>query len=235
MEVVEQFSLCPWARSAREAGEVAVRVVSGNPARTARHGRFSDEGLQVGVQAAALAAARELLASPANVICLVVVLDPGCDRLTLRDVRTAATQALPSAGVADFHPDGPLDTTTPARLVSFLRRAPDPLIQLVPFRILDGVRSQPPTMQLAQQVQQLWQQAHGSGVAPVFPKELMHRDIADTIAERNHARIAPDGGSRMAAVLADIAADREVAYTRVGLLAPRDMRDGSADAAPSLR
>src|SRR4029077_16934252 len=98
-----------------------------------------------------------------------------------RALRDRVAAAIPTAGVADFHPDAPLDLATPARLVPFLRRAPDPLLQLVPLALLDAVRAPPPVADLVRQAQILGCRA-----------EPARGDIADRIAGANHARISAD-------------------------------------------
>ncbi len=211
IEVVEQFGLCPWARAARENGEVAIDIILGS-AKTARRGQYGDEGLAAETEERALAAGAALLALPTTKIGIVVVVDAQCDRIALRELRTKATAAQKIAGVADFHPDAEPDFATPARLVSFIRRAPDPFLQFVPFAVIDGVRGGVQSVDRAAQIALLANKGNLVGVPA--PKQ----DIADVIAARNHERLAPDRGAEMLAVLDDINADRERSYVRVGLL-----------------
>jgi hypothetical protein len=208
IEVVEQFGLCPWARAARENGEVAIDIIVGS-AKTARRGHYGDDGLAAATEQRALAAGAALLALSTTKIGIVVVVDAQCDRIALRELRTKATAAQKIAGVADFHPDAEPDFATPARLVSFIRRAPDPFLQFVPFAVIDGVRGGVQTVDLAAQIALLANK--GNVAAP-------RQDIGDVIAARNHERLAPDRGAEMLAVLDDINADRERSYARVGLL-----------------
>lgn len=212
VEVVENFGLCPWARAARENAEIAIEVVIG-ATPTKLRGQFGDDGLPAMVEQRALAAGAQLIALPTTKLAIVVVIDPQCDRIALRELRTKATAAIPSAGVADFHPDADADFATPARLVTFLRRAPDPFLQFVPFAILDAVRGGVQTVDRAAQLALL--ASKGTDVSVALPRE----DIGDVIAARNHARLAPDRGAEMLAVLNDIESDRERSYRMVGLLA----------------
>ena len=212
VEVVEYFGLCPWARAARENAEIAVAVVLG-AAPTKRREQYGDQGLPATVEHQALVAGTQLIALPTTKLAIVVVIDPQCDRIALRELRTKASAAIPSAGVADFHPDADADFATPARLVAFLRRAPDPFLQFVPFAILDAVRGGVQTVDRAAQLALL--ATKGTGCPVALPRE----DIGDVIAGRNHARLAPDRGAEMLAVLEDIEADRERSYRMVGLLA----------------
>lgn len=212
VEVVEYFGLCPWARAARENSEIAIEVVLG-ATPTKRRGQYGDDGLAAALEQRVLVAAAQLIALPTTKLAIVVVVDPQCDRIALRELRTKATAAIPTAGVADFHPDAEADFGTPARLVSFLRRAPDPFLQLVPFAILDAVRGGVQTVDRAAQLALL--ATKGAGCPMALPRE----DIGDVIAARNHARLAPDRGAEILAVLEDIENDRARSYQTVGLLA----------------
>lgn len=185
VEVVEAYELCPWARSARLGEELAVDVLWGAPPIDAW-----------------VAAAAALLARPGTRVAMVVAPEwPG----SMRALRDAVSTRLPDAGTADFHPDAALDLATPARLVPYLRRSPDPMLQLVPLALLDRVRSRPQAADLVEQVRML-------GGILTDPQD----DIADRIAEANHARVARDP-AELAARLAAIADDRARSYARVGI------------------
>jgi hypothetical protein len=123
----------------------------------------------------------------------------------LRAVRDRVVTRVPAAGVADFHPEAALDLASPARLVPFLRRSPDPLLQLVPLALLDSVRGAPPTADRVTQVQML------GGIAPPS-----RGDVADRIAAANHATVTAHA-AQIAGVLDDIAADRRASYARAGI------------------
>ena len=144
VEVVEAYALCPWAKPARLAGEIAVDVVFGAP------------------DAAAFAtAATALLARAETRVAMVVAPELAVDPAALRAIRDRVAALIPDAGVADFHPHAGLDLASPARLVPFLRRSPDPMLQLVPLAILENVRAAPPVADRAMQAQIL------GGAAPV--------------------------------------------------------------------
>jgi hypothetical protein len=123
----------------------------------------------------------------------------------LRAVRDHMVARIPTAGIADFHPEAALDLASPARLVPYLRRAPDALLQLVPLALLDCVRGAPPAVDRALQVQML----RGTAVPP-------RGDVADRIAAANHATVTAHA-ARVAAVIDDIAADRRASYARAGI------------------
>src|SRR5215467_13134538 len=99
VEVVERHDLCPWARGARERGELAVAIVWGAP------------------DLAAWRAAAERALGPGVVVAMIVAPELAIARPALAAVRDQLAAALPTAGIAEFHPDAALDLATPARLV----------------------------------------------------------------------------------------------------------------------
>lgn len=192
VEVVEAYDLCPWARAARQGGEVAVEVVWGSP---------SDD--------AWVAAAEALLAREATRVAMVIAPELDATPAELRAVRDRVASRIPAAGVAEFHPGAALDLTSPARLVPFVRRAPDPLLQLVPLAILDAVRAAPPAAPRATQAQMLG----GRAAAPRL-------DVAERIAAANHATMSR-AHAEIEARLDAIAADRAASYALVGISGSR--------------
>jgi hypothetical protein len=181
VEVVEHFGLCPWARAARLAGEVSIEVVWGNPADMAW-----------------LAAAARALASPGTRVAIVVAPDLTASRAELATVRDRVAAAIANVGVADFHPDAPLDLATPARAVAFARRAPDRLLQLVPLEVLAAARSPSPAADRARQVE----------ILLGAPADVA---VADRIARDNHATLSAHA-AEISRVLDDIARDRAASY-----------------------
>jgi hypothetical protein len=161
VEVVEAYELCPWARTARLGGELAVDIVFETP-----------------TLADWIARAEALLARPTTRVAMIVAPDLAGSLAELRAIRDAVAARVRTAGVAEFHPDAAFDATTPARLVPALRRSPFAMLQLVPLAILDAVRAAPPPPALVAQAQML------GGHAPL-PRD----DIASRIAAANHARV----------------------------------------------
>jgi hypothetical protein len=188
VEIVETYDFCPWAKAARTGGEVAVEVLWGTPTLEAW-----------------IAAGRRLLAQPEARVAMIVAPELAATPAELRAVRDQVAAQIKSAGIAEFHPDAPLDLASPARLVPYLRRSPDPLLQLVPLELLDNVRAYPAVVDLTDQAQML------RGLA-----EPTRVDVADALADTNHARVAADAAA-IAATLDDIAADRRRSYARVGI------------------
>lgn len=192
VEIVEAYGLCPWARPARLGGEVAVEVLWGEPTADAW-----------------AAAGEALLSRPETRVAMVVAPESAVTPGELRAARDHVGSRLKHAGIAHFHPDAELDLATPARLVPFLRRSPDPLLQLVPFALLESVRAEPPTVDRLLQAQMLGGQAAS-----------LRGDVADRIAEDNHARVTSETAA-IVACLDDIARDRRESYARAGIRSSR--------------
>lgn len=190
VEVVERFQLCPWAAGARLGGEIAVEVVFGAPAPE----RW-------------LAAIDHAFRDPAIRVAMIVAPELALELPAFRALRDRIVAQRPAYGIAEFHPRAALDLATPARLVPWLRRAPDPLLQCVPLALLDSVRATPLPSR-AQQAQIL----RGLGAPP--------RDVAAQIAETNHAT-ASAARAAIEEALDAIDRDRAAAYARVGLSGSR--------------
>lgn len=187
-EVVERYELCPWARSAREHGELAVGILWGEPSLDAWR-----------------AEAARLLAASTTAVAMLVAPESQLTRAALAALRDRVAEQLPAAGLAEFHPDAPLDLASPARLVPFLRRSPDPLLQLVPLRLLDAARAAPPSADRAQQAAML------GGLAA-----LPRLALGARIAAANHASVTA-AHAEILARLDAIADDRRASYAAAGI------------------
>lgn len=183
VEVVERYGFCPWATSARVNHEIGVEVVWGTPAID----DFVD-------------AIDRSFAAPTIRVAMIVAPELTIDLRALHTLRNRVAEQRPAYGIAEFHPAGAIDLATPARLVPWLRRSPDPLLQCVPLTLLETVRakSQPDRMLQAQIIQ---------GLAKV------PRDVEAQIAEANHATTTAHR-AQIEAVLDDITRDRDAAYAR---------------------
>ena len=153
-EFVEAWNLCPWARFCREAGKLHRKVLlvqGGEPGSAA----FQAAALEVD---AAIAAVEALPQGTVEVGLLILpALEPSLtlgtegalrfERLC-NAVRAATdarhTQREPPFFCVPFHPDFPEDLATPARAVRFIRRSPDPTLQLVRRSLLREVRGRTP-------------------------------------------------------------------------------------------
>ncbi len=192
VEVVERYDLCPWARGTRQGGELAVDVVWGTPTL----GEWTT-------------AAEALLARENTRVAMVIAPELSITPVELHTVRGVVALRIPTAGVAEFHPDATLDLATPARLVPFVRRSPDPLLQLVPLALLDQVRAGSPSAGLAHQAMIL-----GGHAPPPRP------EMAERIASANHARIR-EQHAEMASTLAAISEDRARSYAALAITSSR--------------
>lgn len=186
IEIIEKYNLCPWAYSARLNGAIGTDILWGTPTM--------DAWLECGAA---------LLAKPGIQIAMVVVPELACSPSDLRLIRDQVSAQLSNVGVAQFHPDAPLDLATPSRLVPYLRRSPDPLLQLIPLQLLEAVRGRVvSTAERTAQAQML------RGIAPLPKPEL-----TEHIAATNHARVLRDIDA-IEAALADIRADRNRTYAQ---------------------
>jgi len=125
-EFVEALELCPFARRCRETGRLARRVLRG--------GRPGE---------ATAAAVRELEAAPEEEVEVALLIYPEFegDLRAFEELRDEVRRPLRLFHCVAFHPALPMDLSDANRAVSFLRRSPDPTLQLVRIATLDRVRS----------------------------------------------------------------------------------------------
>jgi hypothetical protein len=123
-EFVEALDLCPFAKRCRESGRLVRRVVLGDAVEGAL---------------AALAAVSELPEEACEVALLLFPeFTAGID--AFRELCAKVRARADLFHCVAFHPDLPMDVSDANRAVSFLRRAPDPTLQLVRVTTLDRVR-----------------------------------------------------------------------------------------------
>jgi hypothetical protein len=129
-EFVEALDLCPFARKCREMGRLTRRVLRG--ARPTE---------------ATLAAVRELEQTLEEDVEVALLIYPefAGSPLAFGEFRDEVRKSLRLFYCVAFHPDLPMDLSDANRAVSFLRRSPDPTLQLVRITTLDRVRSGRPT------------------------------------------------------------------------------------------
>jgi hypothetical protein len=197
-EIVEPLGLCPWARRARLDGHVTHRVVldtAPGPKDVLAHvdAVARDPEIHVG-----------LLLFPR------IALDAREFRRFASSLRQAdAARHSPGETplfMADFHPFAPLDPGSAARLVAFIRRTPDPTIQLVRSDILDAVRKNDQGGTVFMAAESL---VHGEW--PVQPSVPLHQRIA----EANLETLQQYGFEQMSAQLDEIRRDRDQSYARL--------------------
>lgn len=205
VEVVEAFGFCPWAERARAQGEVEVRVVLEDTDDLTR-------------DPTPAVAAIEAHAAHAHVAVGLVVfprLDTSREAFarlvaTLRERHAEAHHRSPPMALADFHPDAAADLASPARLVPFLRRSPDPTIQCVRLSVLSDLRRGEEGTDYVD--------LSTTSLAEILARPV-RRPLHERIAERNLDTLERVGANAVEAVLADIAADRASAYAEA-LAAP---------------
>jgi hypothetical protein len=133
-EFVEALHLCPFARQCRETGKLQRRIVlelRDAQAAVRAVEALPEESVEVALLIFPLAradgeeSAREFEAFTA----------------TLRDWMIQAHQGNPPFYCVAFHPHLPRDLLDAHRAVQFIRRSPDPTIQLVRASVLKAVRA----------------------------------------------------------------------------------------------
>lgn len=200
-EIVEGLGFCPWARPAREQGRVRTLVLLEDESEpTAVVGRICelerDERFEIG-----------LLVFP---------------QLTLARVPfqhfAAAVRAgyEPRAGhaafaIADFHPDAAPNLASASELVAFIRRSPDPTLQLVRRSVLAAVRmGDGPGTRFVDVAS--WSPA---GSAAPQPAPLHER-----VASANLRQVQALGVEHVLTLFSEIERDRDASYARLGLALP---------------
>lgn len=198
IEIVEALGFCPYAERCRTEGRTREVVLLD---RTFDLERALDE-------------VRSLAADEVVEVALMIFPRLDVTRLELaRFVETLRAAHQASAGglvmaMEGFHPDAEADLRTPERLVPFVRRTPDPTIQLVRHSVLERVRRaipsgtgffDPSTMNLEELLR-----------AP--PPTPLH----ERIAHANHETVETLGVNGVCERLDDIRRDRERSYAELG-------------------
>ena len=197
-EVVERFNLCPWAERARKAGRTAERVLLGHGASVVKP---------------TLDAIDELAGDATVEVGLLIYPDLEVSRLGFEHFTSRvrdAEQARHELGaqpfvMAAFHPESPADLADPERLIPFIRRSPDPTIQLVRQSVLERVRGNTPQGTEFVDVRLLGTQALQEGEQLPLRKR---------IATANLETVERVGPERLEAIFAEIRRDRDASYAR---------------------
>ncbi len=194
IEVVEACELCPWAARVRREGRLRESVLlQRDPASLAPSldaiQAFSEENE---VDVALLLYPRLGLERGA--------FEQFAGRLRDADVARRSLGNVPFV-FAVFHPEAAPDLAEPERLIPFLRRTPDPTIQLLRSTVLDRVRGVTP-----------------QGTQFVDPQTLFTLDasaepsLRERIASANLATTLRLGVDTIARRFDDIARDRDETY-----------------------
>lgn len=202
VEIVEGLGFCPWAEEARVRGRLAIVPCVEEEASVAW----------------VLGAIDRVEADPQLEIGLLAF--PLCrlERLAfshfVAEVRAADAARKPAGAVvlamADFHPDAPLDQTSAERMVPFVRRSPDPAIQLVRKDALARVRMSDDQGTSFLDLSQLSMDALLSAPAKPLP-------LAARVAQSNWKTVERLGLEDVEARFDAIARDREETYAALGV------------------
>ena len=197
VEVIERWNLCPWAWKARQEGEVARRALLQ---------RDADPRPTLDLLA-------ELEGATPRVVVMIAIyprlaLDPRAFDAFVSSVKAldqARHGGRPVYVSASFHPDYALDDRSPSALVPWLRRSPDPSLQLVHFATIEEARGRTGKI-LFDYSPEAWEEIR---------RRIERGTVPERVAADNHATVANDR-EEMERAVADIAADRARSYA--GLL-----------------
>ncbi|RYZ05317.1 MAG: DUF1415 family protein [Myxococcales bacterium] len=208
VEVVERFGLCPWARAARESGEVLLRVL------------FSANTDDLDGSLAALRELSEGEDAPDIALFIYPLLDTsrlGFEDYTrrLRALAERASPKLDAYAMAAFHPNAAADLSHPDKLVPYVRRSPDPTLQLVKNSALSRIKGLTSGTAFLD-VSALSVEAFKALTEPAA------KPLRERIAEQNLLTVTQVGPDVIEAVLGDIASGREREHE--GLLARHGRR-----------
>ncbi len=198
VEVVERFGFCPWARAARLSGNVRIELI------------FSANGDDLAESLAQLSALHDR--SVRADIALFIYPLLGLGRLPfegfVRQLRSAAEAQAPKLdafAMAAFHPAANVDTTDPDKLVPYVRRSPDPTLQLVRKSALSAIKG----LTSGTEFVDLSTLSLSSLAALGQPGP---KAVRDRIAEQNLTTVREVGAEAIDAILEDISREREAAH-----------------------
>lgn len=185
-EVIERFSICPWAKSARLAGRIRSHVIVDATVET--------EALRALVDAWAMDEGAE--------VAFVIVPRFAADSVAFsRWVEAVGALRNDVFFVAPFHPE----VSDSAGNVQFLRQAPDPTAQLVRRARLDAIRrDDPPHYRDIFDLDLHDLDADGSP-----------RTAAASVLAHNDRLIEREGRTVLRSIIEDIREDRERTYARI--------------------
>lgn len=198
LEIVEALRICPWAEQSRRQGRVRRRVVVDTEPTV--------ETLLAEVEAMAQDGSSDI----GLLICPLLPDDRRAFErrvATLREAHARASEpSPPPVAMAPFHPEAEPDTTRAETLVPFLRRTPDPTIQLVRQQRLDEVRQERDQGTTLVTIDKLDLSAW------LRRPEPLHRRIAET----NLRSVEALGIHEVERRLRDIRHDRDRSYRELG-------------------
>jgi hypothetical protein len=200
LEIVEACGLCPWAQRARLDDRFRIRVVP----------QAEPRGTEP-----SLAAIDALIADPRADVAVLIYPHFHLGRLEFErfvsGVRDADAPRHPLGCIpfvfAAFHPDAQPDTSDAERLIPFLRRTPDPTVQLLRSEVLDRVRSSTPQGTQFMDLRML-EELDASGVGEQV-------SLRQRIARTNLATVKDLGLEEVTRRIEAIAEDRRSTYRAI--------------------
>ncbi len=200
LEIVEELGFCPWAKRARVTNRIRHQASLATSREDAA--RETEDAIQRWTAEAEVEVGFVLF--PRLEIARLAF-----DELTAQiNKNEAARHPIGEAPfvMAAFHPDARPDTATGERLIPFLRRTPDPSLQLVRVSVLDAVRANTPQGTRLVDLEELMRTAGGL--------ESLREEIPlrERIARQNLATARELGLEELARRLDDIRADRDRTY-----------------------
>lgn len=205
VEVVERFELCPWAARARREGAVRPLVLLHD----------SPDDLAPSLNAI------DILAGLSDItIGILIYPNLALNRLDfehfLRKLRRADSERQGPSEVpfamAAFHPEAKADLKDADRLIPFIRRTPDPTLQLVRSTALNAVSATPSSGTAFADLRMM---------AHVSPKQDPGPSVRERIGTWNLQTVRHVGAEALEAVFNDIGQDRTETYSRVRAEPPR--------------
>lgn len=203
VEIVEAFELCPWASVAREQGRVRERVVTApalsvEPALEAVAALARDESVEIGIV----------------LFPRIEVGRPEFERFVAqvreRDTERNLPEPSPFA-MAEFHPEAAAVLTPAGAFTSFVRRTPDPTIQLVRqsalARVRRGERQHGSNYFDPAMIERLYEQLE-RGTPQPEPELPLH----ERVLEQNRVRVQQEGLARIAERFAALRRERDERY-----------------------
>jgi len=203
-EIVERFDFCPYARKARNDGAVQVEVCL----------------LQEPSHESVLQIADAIAENRRIEIGLVLFPRVFVSRLDWQrfvgEVHTLdAQRPRPMAkqfAAAAFHPDAEPDMSSPSKLVSFIRRTPDPTIQFVRLSVLAPLRTRDPEETTYVPPDELDAFVKNLFEGPTEPRLALH----ERIARANLDTVRTQGVAHVRAIMDDILRERDERYRALG-------------------
>ncbi len=204
-EVVDAYGLCPWAERATLDGKVRERVLL--------------QADEIGLEPT-LAAIDEWSRDPSADVAFVIYPRLPSGRQEFHDFAARVRSADASRHdlgcipfvFAAFHPDAEPDADDPERFIPFLRRTPDPTLQLLRASTLENIRSTASQGTQFVDIAAIESSLAGNGLPP----------LRERIARTNLATARRIGIGVLTRRFEDIRHDRDEAYR--ALIAEEDAR-----------